>query len=106
DAFPRKRRYTLGTELRHDALNLVLLAQQVFRATRDRQRQLVHIEALSDTIDQLRLRLQLAMRLQCLSWARFEALIRLVRDLGRQCGAWRRSILHGKGQNPPASAPA
>ncbi len=55
-------------------------------------------------IDKIKLQLQIAQRLQCYSFQRFELLARIAADLGKQCGGWQRQIAAIlNGQNPTAT---
>ncbi len=105
--FPRKHRYQLGSDMRAEAVEAVLLAQEAFRAAREKSRQAELVGELSRVIDKLKLRVQLARRLQCYSAGRFELIAKIVVDVGKQCGGWKRQIdLHLNGQNPaPARQP-
>jgi hypothetical protein len=100
--FPRAHRYTLGSDLRHQAMEVTRLAH---RAWRDRTGQLAPLDALSEAIDDLKLRLQLGSQVRAfVSFAQFEALARSLSALGRQCGGWRKQR-SAKGQNAqPAAA--
>ena len=98
--FPRAHRYTLGADLRKNAMEVARLAH---RAWRDRE---FSLDALSDAIDDLKLRLQLGQQVHAfVSFAQFEALARSLGDLGRQCGGWRKQRRSVNGQNArPSSA--
>jgi len=101
--FPRAHRYTLGSDLRHQAMEVTRLAH---RAWRDRTGTMAPLDALSDAIDDLKLRLQLASQVRAfVSFAQFEALARSISALGRQCGGWRKQR-SAKGQNARPSAAA
>lgn len=101
--FPRAHRYTLGSDLRHQAMEVTRLAH---RAWRDRTAQLARLLELSEAIDDLKLRLQLASQVRAfVSFAQFEALARSLSDLGRQCGGWIKQR-SAKGQNAQPSAAA
>src|ERR1700733_12109100 len=101
--FPRAHRYTLGSDLRHQAMEVTRLAH---RAWRDRTGTMAPLDALSDAIDDLKLRLQLASQVRAfVSFAQFEALARSISALGRQCGGWRKQR-RAKGQNARPSAAA
>ena|SRR5579863_3188596 len=101
--FPRAHRYTLGSDLRRQAMEVARLSH---KAWRDRQEQLQRIVELSDAIDDMKLRLQLASDVHAfVSFAQFEALARILSDLGRQCGGWRKKQ-SVNGQNERSSAAA
>lgn len=101
--FPRAHRYTLGSDLRAQAMAVTRLAH---RAWRGRSEQLARIGELSDAIDDLKLRMQLGCMVDAfVSFAQFEMLAREVSDLGRQCGGWRKQR-GATGQNEQPSAAA
>jgi hypothetical protein len=102
--FPRYHRYTVGAELRTQAMALAVLTH---RAWRERSRQAEHVRDLVWGVDALKLRLQLASQLQAFaSFRQFEAIYRTAAELGQQAGGWHRK--HSPhGQNAPArSRPA
>lgn len=93
--FPQFHKYAVGSDLRGDARKVTRLAH---RAWRDQPRQGEWIGRLVFAIDDLKLSVQIAKRVQAFkNFAQFEALMRLVSNLGQQCGAWRRWNL--KSQN-------
>lgn len=97
--FPRAHRYTLGSDLRTNAMEVARLAH---RAWRDRD---TALDALSDAIDDLKLRLQLGQQVKAfVSFAQFEALARSLNDLGRQCGGWRKQRRSVNGQSARSSS--
>jgi hypothetical protein len=93
--FSRYHKYTVGTELRDHARQVTRCAH---RAWRDHESRACWLNQLVFAVDDLKLTLQLSQRLKAFkSFAQFEALARLVSDLGRQCGGWQKQ--HRKGQN-------
>lgn len=99
--FARYHKYTIGTDLRTSTATVARLAH---RAWRDHKRRPDWISRLNFAIDDLKLSLQVAKRIQAFrNFAQFEAIIRLVSDLGRQCGGWQRK--HPKSQNDQAGTP-
>ncbi len=99
--FPRKHRYTVGTDLRTQAMTVACLTHKAWRNTTQRS---VRIAELSEAIDDLKLRMQLAQQIHAFaSFQQFEALGRLVTDLGRQCGGWQKRR-NTSGQNGAAPA--
>lgn len=99
--FPRYHKYAIGAELRNEAR---AVARAAHRAWRDRDDKAERIRELAVAIDNLKLSLQIAQRLQAFkSFAQFEAISRIVSDLGRQCGGWQKK--HLTSQNCQASAP-
>jgi len=99
--FPRYHKYAVGAELREQARHV---ARAAHRAWRDHKRRGEWISRLVFAIDDLKLSLQIAKRVQAFkSFAQFEALARLTSNLGRQCGGWQKQ--HQKGQNQQAALP-
>ena len=100
--FPRRHRYTLGSDLRVQAMAIARLAH---RAWRDSTNRTARIVELSDAIDDLKLRLQLGQQVHAfVSFAQFEALGRLIVGIGRQCGGWQKRR-NASGQSGMVSAP-
>jgi hypothetical protein len=93
--FPRFHRYASGADLRRDARAVASIA---IRAWRDQHQRADRLVELVHAVDELKLSLQLSKRVEAFrSFAQFEALARLVSDLGRQCGGWQKK--HSKSQN-------
>lgn len=100
--FPRRHRYLIGQDLRAQAMRV---ARCVHKAWRERSRQLQRVHELSEAVDDLKLTLQLCDAVKAFrSLGEFEAVARVVSDLGRQCGGWLKQ-LHSKGQNDRAETP-
>jgi hypothetical protein len=101
-AFPRRHKFTVGTELRKQAMDVALLAS---RSWRDRANQRTLVRQLVWDIDALKQRLQLGCLLKAFaSFKQFEALARLVQDLGRQVGGWFRSLHPSAQKSTPSAA--
>jgi hypothetical protein len=96
--FARYHRYSVGADLRTQAMQVVRVCH---RAWRDRAQQRHWTDQLVWAIDELKLTLQLAKDVHAFrGFAQFEQLIRLAEDLGRQAGGWKRQQQHPKGQSP------
>jgi hypothetical protein len=101
--FPRYHKYTSGTRLRDKAHDVAVAAH---RAWRDMDRRQEWTSRLVFAVDDLKLEMQISKSVQAFkSFAQFEALIRLVSDLGKQCGGWKKQQ-HPKGQNHGALLPS
>jgi hypothetical protein len=99
--FPRYHKYALGTDVRKQAMKVVLLCD---RAWRDRANVISGVENLVWAIDEMKVLLQLGLDLRAFrSFGVFEQLIRMTEDLGRQAGGWKRQLKHPTGQNPAAN---
>lgn len=100
--FNRAHRYTLGADLRQQSMQVARCAHQAWR---ERARQLQHVRELATAIDHLKLTMQLGKDVNAFrSFGEFEALARLVSELGRQCGGWLKA-LHSTGQNGRGDSP-
>jgi hypothetical protein len=96
--FARYNRYSVGADLRTQAMQVVRVCH---RAWRERARQAYWTDQLVWAIDELKLTLQLAKDVHAFrGFAQFEQLIRLAEDLGRQAGGWKRQQHNPKGQSP------
>jgi hypothetical protein len=94
--FPRYHKYASGSDLRSQARRVATVAN---RAWRDQPRRAEWVGRLVFAIDDLKMQLQISKQVAAFkSFNQFEALIRLVSDLGRQCGGWHKQQ-HSKGQN-------
>lgn len=101
--FPRYHKFAVGGDLRRDAMHAY---RCVDRALRDSGRRITRLHELKSAIDDLRLTIQLAKRLEAFrSFGQFEACARELASLGRQCGGWLKSS-HAKGQNRSAASVA
>ena len=100
--FPRYHKYAIGSELRGQARNVTRLAHRTWR---DRARQVEWSGKLAFAIDDLKFSLQLGKDVHAFkSFRQFEAIARLMAEVGQQCGGWRKDII--KGQNARAPSPA
>lgn len=94
--FPRRHRYTLGADLRRDAMQV---NRCVHRAWRDRAQQLERVRELALAMDDLKFTLQLGKDVNAFgSFREFEMIAQLASDLGRQVGGWLKA-LRNSGQN-------
>ena len=88
--FPRYHKYTLGSELRTQAM---LICRLVGRAWRDKPNAQYWLEKLVPAVDDLKIQLQLAKELQVFrNFAEFERLVTLTMDVGKQSGGWLRRL--------------
>jgi hypothetical protein len=103
--FKRTDRYDSGGDLRRDARAVVRLVRQAWLSkAMHRRRKLA--QDLSEAIDDLKDSMQLAKDVSAFrSFGEFDALARLVTNLGRQCGGWLKE-LYSQSQNGQAASPA
>ncbi len=94
--FPRYHKYTLGSDLRHQAMGVCRLILRAWHARDDRARQ---IERLVLAVDDLKLMVQLGKEIGAFaSFSEFQVIAELAVALGRQSGGWRR--LAGQQSSP------
>lgn len=95
--FVRYHKYTVGTDLRNQAMSVVRMCHRTWR---DRNNQVQWVSELVWAIDELKLTLQLCSQLHAFkSFKQFESIIRATEDVGRCAGGWKRD-LNRKSQNP------
>jgi len=96
--FSRYHKYTIGTDIRQQAMHILRLAH---RAWRLRKQQAELVRQLVWAVDDLKMSLQLGKQLAAFrSFVQFEQLAIRVLDLGRQCGGWLRAL----GRNAAATS--
>jgi len=89
--FPRYYKYTLGTELRQQAM---FICRQIHRAWNYKRQASAYLSKLVLAIDDLKLQLQLAKELQVFrNFAEFERLSSQVINIGRQSGGWLKKVI-------------
>ncbi len=85
-SFPRYHKYTLGSEIRVQAMRCMRLIQ---RALHDKPRQKEHLHALVLAVDDLKLQLRLAKELNAFhNFAQFEQAAQGAVRVGKQAGGW------------------
>lgn len=88
--FPRYHKYTLGTDLRHQAMRLCRLIHRAFAAGNDQSQQ---VEEIVTAVDDLKLSIQLGKELAVFqSFSEFQAITELTVAVGRQSGGWRKRL--------------
>jgi len=84
--FPRYHKYTLGTELRKNALEICNLINRAWQA---KQQQCECLLQLKTVIDEIKIQLHLAKKLNAMpSFSTFEWLAKQAVQLGKQTGGW------------------
>ncbi len=101
--FHKDFKHQIGAELRTQAMNIARIAH---RAWRQPSRRVEWLTNMVEAVDDLKLTMQLGVRIKAFaSFSQFEALARVLRELGRQVGGGHKRQ-HPKGQNPtPRVAP-
>ena len=102
--FARYHKYTLGTDLRQQAMHVYRLAH---RAWRNKAQQLDWLSQLVWAVDELKLSIQLAQQLKIFaSFGQFEQIAQLVADMGKQTGGWYKQQAQGQKPLPYAATEA
>ena len=84
--FPRYHKYTLGSEIRGQAMNCMRLIQ---RAMHDKARQKEYVRSLVFAVDDLKLQLRLAKELNAFrDFGQFERAAQASVKVGKQAGGW------------------
>ena len=107
--FARYHKYTVGTDLRTQAMQLM---RCVHRAVYEPARQSEHVGALVWLVDNYKISLQLAMEVGAFthgakgtpSFAGFETAAHLAAGIGKQCGGWQQKTV-GRQRATNGSAP-
>jgi hypothetical protein len=101
--FPRFHKYSVGADLRSHVMQV---ARCVHKAWRDPEHRLARVLELCSAVDDLKISMQLGKQVRAFgSFAEFEALAKLVHQLGQQSGGWLKK-LQSMGQNAQAREPA
>ena len=89
--FPRYHKYTLGSDLRRQAMQVCRL---VNRAWRDQRGRSSHVEHLVMAVDEFKLLLQVGKEVHAFTgFSQFQQLAELAVALGKQSGGWRRRLV-------------
>jgi hypothetical protein len=88
--FPRYHKYTLGSDLRKQAMGVCRLIVRAYNDKAQRERQVARLVVV---IDDLKIQIQLAKELRVFRHFReFQAIAELVVAVGKQSGGWRRRV--------------
>ncbi|QVL49252.1 MAG: four helix bundle protein [Thiocapsa sp.] len=87
--FPRYHKYTLGTDLRRQAMTVCRL---ILRAADKGEGQRARVTRVVEAVDDLKIQIQLGKELQAFhSFRQFQELAELAVAVGKQSGGWRKS---------------
>jgi len=91
--FPRYHKYTLGAEMRQQAMCICRLINRAFLYKNDKKAKFDAVTQLVMAINDLKLQIQLAKELQVFrNFAEFERLSVLAVQSGKQSGGWLRKL--------------
>ena len=97
--FPRYHKYTLGSDLRRQAMNLHRLLVRALNAQGPERARWV--ERLNLAVDDIKLMIQLGKEIQAFqSFRQFEEIAGLAVQVGRQSGLWCQRLAGRDGRNP------
>lgn len=84
--FPRYHKYTLGSELRSQAMSILRL---INRALHDKKHQYEYVRRLVFAVDDIKLQIRLAKELEAFAhFSDFEETSTLAVSIGKQAGGW------------------
>ncbi len=99
--FPKAQRFLLAERLGKLALDFY---EAILEAVIDSHEAAQHLEQADLLLTKIRMYIRLSHDLQCLSTGQYEHAARLMDELGRLVGGWRRKQARG-GYNPGAAQP-
>ena len=85
-SFSREYRYTLGQDMKHDAMRLV---RSIYRANREPSRRHDHLEVFLDDLELLKLEIRLCLDIKILTVKKIAELSKLLDSIGKQVTGWR-----------------
>ena len=85
--YPREYKYTLGQDIKHDAINLV---RSIYRANKARDKK-DHLEEFLDAFELVKFELRLSVDLHLISIKKMAELTILMDKIGKQITGWRNS---------------
>ncbi len=83
--FPKEYKYTLGQDMKRDALQLV---RCIYRANKSAHKK-EHLERFLDEFEILKLEVRLCVDLKVLSFKKQAELSKLIDSIGKQVTGWR-----------------
>jgi len=83
--FPKEYKYTLGQDMKRDALQLV---RSIYRANKSAQKK-EHLETFLDEFELLKLEIRLCVDMKILSFKKQAELTVLIDSIGKQVTGWR-----------------
>ncbi|MDX8389072.1 MAG: four helix bundle protein [Mariprofundaceae bacterium] len=102
--FPRYHKYTLGSDLRRQAMNIYprvlslpraafTLCRLIARAVHDKEARVQHLKRLIFMIDDMKVLIQLGKELKAFqNFTVFQSAAEIAVNLGRQSGGWMRRL--------------
>jgi len=92
--FSRYHKYTVGSDLRHQAMRICRMLSRALRSEGAARRDVV--QALILAVDDMKVVIQLAKELRAFkNFRQFQVLVELAVSLGKQGGAWLRHLQRG-----------
>jgi hypothetical protein len=89
--FPKYHKYTLGSEMRQSAYDLLIAITYAINNKNSRNKSVQKAHNLSEV---LKIKIHLAKQITNLNFKTFEILASFVIDISRQCKAWQNKLQH------------
>jgi len=86
--FPKDFKYTLGTKVRDETVELVIF---IYKANSSREKRSEFVQAILERLQVIELLLRLSKDMRLLSVEAFASLVVLTDDINRQASGWLRS---------------
>lgn len=87
--FSKEYRYTLGEDMKRDAMQLV---RNIYRANKHKSERKTHLENFLDDFELVKLQMRLCGDMRLLTIKKHAELAELMSSIGRQIIGWRNSI--------------
>lgn len=100
--FTRYHKYTLGSDLRHQAMTICRLLSRALRE--EAQQRINLVSRLLVAVDDIKVLIQLAKELKAFqNFSHFQVLVELAVSLSKQGGAWKQHLSRKHGQKSPTN---
>ena len=86
--FPREYKYTLGQDMKHDAM---LLVRSIYRANRSKEKT-QYLEEYLDNFEILKLQIRLCVDMKIISIKKQSKTAFLLESIGKQITGWKSSL--------------
>jgi hypothetical protein len=86
--FPREYKYTLGQDMKHDAM---LLVRSIYRANRSKEK-IQYLEEFLDNFEILKLGIRLCVDMKIISIKKQSEIAFLLESIGKQITGWKNSL--------------
>lgn len=94
--FPKDFKYSLGTKIRDEAIELVVF---IYKANANKENRVDNVRMILERLQVIELLLRLSRDMQLLSISAFASLVILTDDISRQASGWLRSSDNRKAES-------